>query len=315
MKKNHLFIWLSVLLFSFLLVGCSAEETTTVEKQDEAVVEELKNYTVTDDVGNDITFEGVPETIVSLQPSNTEILFALGVGDKIVGATDYDTYPAEALEIERVSDSVAFNAERITELNPDVVIAYTIGQEEALQLLEEAGLKVFVIESAASFEDVYGDIEQLATVMGIEEKGKEVISSIQDTIQEVQEKVETATAAKKVYYEISPSPDIYTTGSKTFQQEILAAASVENVFSDQEGWISVSEEDVIAKNPEIILTTANYLEDAPGEIKSRAGWDQIQAVQNDTVFLVDGDVISRPGPRIGEAVELVAKTVYPDLFK
>lgn len=315
MKKNHLFIWLSVLLFSFLLVGCSAEETTTVEKQDEAVVEELKNYTVTDDVGNDITFEGVPETIVSLQPSNTEILFALGVGDKIVGATDYDTYPAEALEIERVSDSVAFNAERITELNPDVVIAYTIGQEEALQLLEEAGLKVFVIESAASFEDVYGDIEQLATVMGIEEKGKEVISSIQDTIQEVQEKVETATSAKKVYYEISPSPDIYTTGSKTFQQEILAAASVENVFSDQEGWISVSEEDVIAKNPEIILTTANYLEDAPGEIKSRAGWDQIQAVQNDTVFLVDGDVISRPGPRIGEAVELVAKTVYPDLFK
>ena len=201
MKKKYLFNWLSVLLFSFLLVGCSAEEKTTVEKQEE-VVEEVKEYTVTDDVGNEITFEEVPETIVSLQPSNTEILFALGVGDKIVGATDYDTYPAEALEIERVSDSVAFNAERITELNPDVVIAYTIGQEEALQLLEDTGLKVFVIESATSFEDVYGDIEQLATVMGIEEKGQEVISSIQDTIQGVQERVETASALKKVYYEI-----------------------------------------------------------------------------------------------------------------
>lgn len=314
MKKNYLFNWLSVLLFSFLLVGCSAEEKTTVEKQEE-VVEEVKEYTVTDDVGNEITFEEVPETIVSLQPSNTEILFALGVGDKIVGATDYDTYPAEALEIERVSDSVAFNAERITELNPDVVIAYTIGQEEALQLLEDTGLKVFVIESATSFEDVYGDIEQLATVMGIEEKGQEVISSIQDTIQGVQERVKSATSFKKVYYEISPSPDIYTTGSKTFQQEILAAASVDNVFSDQEGWISVSEEDVTVKNPEIILTTANYLDDAPGEIKSRAGWDKIQAVQNDSVFLVDGDVISRPGPRIGEAVELIAKTVYPELFQ
>lgn len=314
MKKNYLFNWLSVLLFSFLLVGCSAEEKTTVEKQEE-VVEEVKEYTVTDDVGNEITFEEVPETIVSLQPSNTEILFALGVGDKIVGATDYDTYPAEALEIERVSDSVAFNAERITELNPDVVIAYTIGQEEALQLLEDTGLKVFVIESATSFEDVYGDIEQLATVMGIEDKGQEVISSIQDTIQGVQERVKSATPLKKVYYEISPSPDIYTTGSKTFQQEILAAASVDNVFSDQEGWISVSEEDVTVKNPEIILTTANYLDDAPGEIKSRAGWDKIQAVQKDSVFLVDGDVISRPGPRIGEAVELIAKTVYPELFQ
>lgn len=314
MKKNHVFNWLAVLLFSFLLVGCSAEETTTVEKQEE-VVDEVKEYTVTDDAGNEVAFEEVPETIVSLQPSNTEILFALGVGDKIVGATEYDTYPAEALEIERVSDSVAFNAERITELNPDVVIAYTIGQEEALQLLEEAGLKVFVIESATSFEDVYGDIKQLATVMGVEEKGQEIISSIQTTIQEVQEKVETAAVLKKVYYEISPSPDIYTTGSKTFQQEILAAASVDNVFSDQEGWISVSEEDVIAKNPEIILTTSNYIEDATGEIKSRAGWDKIPAVQSDSVFLVDGDVISRPGPRIGEAVELVAKTVYPELFK
>ncbi|SEN00409.1 iron complex transport system substrate-binding protein [Paenisporosarcina quisquiliarum] len=314
MKKNHVFNWLAVLLFSFLLVGCSAEETTTVEKQEE-VVDEVKEYTVTDDAGNEVAFEEVPETIVSLQPSNTEILFALGVGDKIVGATEYDTYPAEALEIERVSDSVAFNAERITELNPDIVIAYTIGQEEALQLLEEAGLKVFVIESATSFEDVYGDIKQLATVMGVEEKGQEIITSIQTTIQEVQEKVETAAVLKKVYYEISPSPDIYTTGSKTFQQEILAAASVDNVFSDQEGWISVSEEDVIAKNPEIILTTSNYIEDATGEIKSRAGWDKIPAVQNDSVFLVDGDVISRPGPRIGEAVELVAKTVYPELFK
>ncbi len=314
MKKNHVFNWLAVLLFSFLLVGCSAEETTTVEKQEE-VVDEVKEYTVTDDAGNEVAFEEVPETIVSLQPSNTEILFALGVGDKIVGATEYDTYPAEALEIERVSDSVAFNAERITELNPDIVIAYTIGQEEALQLLEEAGLKVFVIESATSFEDVYGDIKQLATVMGVEEKGQEIITSIQTTIQEVQEKVETAAVLKKVYYEISPSPDIYTTGSKTFQQEILAAASVDNVFSDQEGWISVSEEDVIAKNPEIILTTSNYIEDATGEIKSRAGWDKIPAVQNDSVFLVDGDAISRPGPRIGEAVELVAKTVYPELFK
>lgn len=314
MKKNRLVNWLVVLLFSFLLVGCGAEETTTVDKQEE-VVEKVKEYTVTDDAGNEVTFEEVPETIVSLQPSNTEILFALGVGDRIVGATEYDTYPKEALEIERVSDSVAFNAERITELNPDVVIAYTIGQKEALQLLEEAGLKVFVIESATSFDDVYGDIEQLATVMGIEEKGEEVISSIQTTIQAVQEKVETATVLKKVYYEISPSPDIYTTGSKTFQQEILNAASVDNVFSDQEGWIGVSEEDVIAKNPEIILTTANYIEDAPGEIKSRAGWDQIPALQNDSVFLVDGDVISRPGPRIGEAVELVAKTVYPELFK
>ncbi|AWE06838.1 cobalamin-binding protein [Lysinibacillus sp. 2017] len=311
--------WATPLAVALLLAACGNDESTTSEasKEQETVQEAAAEgpYTVVDDRGVEVTFDEVPETIVSLQPSNTEILFELGVGEKIVGATDYDTYPEAAQKIERVSDSMAINAERIVELNPDVIVAYTIGDEAQIAQLEDAGLNVFVIASATSFDDVYTDIIQLSEVMGVEEKGEEVVATIQTQIKEVQDKTAKLETKKKVYYEISPAPDLWTTGSGTFQQEIMDVAGIENVFADQASWISVTEEDVITRNPEVILTTSNYLEDATAEILGRAGWDQIRAVQTKQVYLVDGDVMSRPAPRIGEAVQIMAETVYPELFK
>jgi iron complex transport system substrate-binding protein len=313
--------WVAPLAAALLLTACNSTEDSAKETQkgdtakhtEEEVVE--GPYTVVDDRGIEVTFDAVPETIVSLQPSNTEILFELGVGDKIVGATDYDTYPEAAQKIERVSTSTVINAERIVELNPDVVVAYTIGDEAQITQLEDAGLKVFVIASATSFDDVYSDIIQLSEVMAIEEKGQEVVTTIQGQIKEVQEKTASVETKRKVYYEVSPAPDIWTTGSETFQQEIMDAAGVENIFADQSGWLSVTEEDVITRNPEVILSPATYMEDAIGEILGRAGWDKIGAVANKQVYLVDGDIMSRPAPRIGEAVQNMAEAVYPELFK
>lgn len=311
--------WLAPIAVALLLAACGEDTVKEKDGASEQVEQQAGEvagpYTVVDDRGTEVTFDAVPETIVSLQPSNTEILFSLGVGDKIVGATDFDLYPAAAQEIERVSDTTTLNAERIVELNPDVVVAYIIGEKAQIDQLEAAGIKVFVIESATSFDDVYSDIVQLSEVMGIEETGEKVVADVQAQIASVEEKVATVETKKKVYYEISPSPDIWTSGGGTFQQEILTAAGVENVFAEQSGWLSVTDEDVIALNPEAIITTANYLDDAVGELLSRSGWDTVQAVINQEVYLVDGEVLTRPATRIGEAVELVAKTVYPDLFK
>lgn len=296
------------------LGACQSETTEKTDAEPTNKGEEQANYTVTDDLDNELTFEKVPETVVSLIPSNTEILYGIGAGEKVIGATDYDNYPAEAAEVERISDSVVFNAERIIEMDPDVVIGYSTGAPTGYEELEAAGIQVFVIESAQSFEDVYGDIEQISTVMGLEDKGDTLNSSIQQQIEEVQEKIEGVEAKKQVFFEISPSPEIYTAGQKTFQQEILNHANVENIFGDLEGWPKISEEEVITRNPEIITTTVSYTEDPIGEIKAREGWSDIEAIQNDQVFFLDSDITSRPGPRIGDAVELVAKTIYPDLF-
>lgn len=303
--------WTAPLAAALLLAACGAEEQ---EKEISAQQKET-GYSVTDDRGVAVAFDAVPKTIVSLQPSNTEILFDLGVGEQIVGATDYDTYPEAAQKIERVSDSVAINAERIIELQPDVVIAYTNGDENQVKQLEDAGLDVFVIASATNFEDVYGDVAQLAEVFQVEKQGEVLVKDIQAQITAVEEKVATLETKKKAYFEIAPAPDIWSAGSGTFQQEILATAGVDNIYADQQSWFSVASEDVVAKNPPIILSTVNYVEDPIGEIKARQGWQDVTAIKNDAIHVLDPDILSRPATRIGDAVEIVAETVYPELFK
>ncbi|KON66629.1 metal ABC transporter substrate-binding protein [Peribacillus butanolivorans] len=316
MKRSIRFSWISTLILALFLTGCGVtDDQTAKEKKDTNKTEEVKAYTVTDDTGKKIKFDKVPETVVSLQPSNTEILFKLGLGDKVVGVTDFDNYPEEAKDIEHVSDSVNINAEKIISLKPDAVIAYTIGDETTLKPLEDAGIPVFIIKSATNFDDVYGDIGQIADVMGVTKKGEELVKDIQTQITSVEEKIETLDEKEKTYFEISPAPEIYTTGSETFQQEILKTAGIENIFADQKGWVKVSDEEIVKRNPNAIITTATYADDAVDEIKSRKGWEDINAVKNDQVYLLDENIMSRPGPRIGEAVELAAKTVYPDLFK
>ncbi|ASS94309.1 ABC transporter substrate-binding protein [Peribacillus simplex] len=316
MKKTLRFSWISMLMLTLFLSGCGVnDDQAATDNKDTKKAEEIKDYTVTDDTGKKIKFEKIPEKVVSLQPSNTEILFALEQGDKVVGVTDFDNYPEEAKNIEHVSDSVNINAEKIIALKPDAIIAYTIGDEATLKPLEDAGIPVFIIKSAANFDDVYGDIGQIAKVMGVAEKGDELVKDIKSQIASVEEKVETLDEKEQTYFEISPAPEIYTTGAETFQHEILNTAGIKNIFDDQKGWVKVSDEEIVKRNPKSIITTATYADDAVGEIKSRKGWEDIDAVKNDDVHLLDENVMSRPGPRIGEAVELAAKAVYPDLFK
>ncbi|MFP3358163.1 ABC transporter substrate-binding protein [Planococcus sp. SIMBA_143] len=318
--KIKSFLLLSIPL-ALTLGACqddTAEAPATDETTEETSTETASDapYTVTDDRGEELEFEQAPETIVSLIPSNTEIVFALDAGDQLVGVTDYDNYPEAAQDIERVSDSVEFNAEKIIQLDPDVVLAYSTGEAPpALSQLEDADIPVFVIESATSFDEVYGDIEQIASVLAKEEQGAEVIEGIQTQIEDVQERLAAVEEQKEVYVEISPSPEIYTTGKSTFMQEILDHAQVTNAFEDLEGWPSISEEEVITRDPEIILTTVSYVEDAVGDIEARDSWSAVEAIENDEVHFIDSDITSRPGPRIGEAVQLVAETVYPGLME
>lgn len=315
MKKKLLFSFLSAIMLVFFLAACQADDNKVEGNKGAEPTEKSESYTVTDDRDKKVTLEKVPETVISLIPSNTEILYALEVGDKVIGVTDNDNFPKEASEVERVSDTVKFDAERIIELKPDVVIAYTIGDKEGLQVLEDAEIPVFVIESAVSFEDVYGDIIQISEVMNVKEKGEELVADIQSQIKEVKDKVATVDEKQKLYFEISPAPDLYTTGKNTFQQEIMNHANVENIFENLEGWPAISEEEVILRNPPLIVTTVSYTDNAVEEIKARASWENIEAIKNGNVHLLDSDITSRPGPRIAEAVELVAKTAYPDLLK
>jgi len=310
------------LLFAMLIViglaaGCNNEPEE--EQTDEAIEETEDNshfpVTVEDSEGNEITLEEAPENIVSLMPSNTEIAFALGLGDQIVGVSDHDNYPEEVEEKEKVGD-LELNIERILSLEPDLVLAQPGNDMDGIEQLQDSGLDVFVVNDATSIEETYESIEMISEVTGTVEEGEELIEDMEEGFAELREKAEEISEdeQKTVYIEISPEPEIYSPGQYTFEDEMLSLIHAENSMSDEEGWVQLNEEAVIEMNPDLIILTYDHVEDPIEEVMSRDGWQDIDAVNDEQVFQVDTDIVSRPGPRLVEGAEAFAKEIYPDVF-
>lgn len=324
----------AILLLSMLFfAGCGTQDVEQNKQTDTNAVEEniadeeegskegdseLFPVTITDDADREVTIEKAPESIVSIQASFTEILFALGTGDKIVGVSDYDNYPPEALEIEKVGGQ-DMNAELILKLLPDVAFVtdyHYDNHKNILEQYEETGIDVIVVGSADSFEDTYNKMRMIAEATGTQDKAEEIITDMQERLQVIKEKAEeTITDKKKVWVEVSPAPDIFTTGKNTFMHEMLESIQAINVAEEEDGWVQFTEEEIVNLNPEVIITTYGYYIDNPeNEVYSRDGWGEVPAVKNEQVFDVNNDTVTRPGPRLIEGVETLAKLIYPEVF-
>ncbi|PZX05841.1 iron complex transport system substrate-binding protein [Psychrobacillus insolitus] len=321
MKKLWQLLIMSILA-TLLLVGCNGEEAAPVENstddtQQEATVEETAfPLTMTDVVGNEITLEEAPKTIVSMIPSNTEILFGLGLNAEIVGVNDYDNYPAEALEKEKIGGQ-EFNVEKIVAMNPDIVFAHEsmIGVGEAgLQQIRDAGVEVFVVKNAADFNETYTTIEEIGRATGKLPEAQQIIEDMKAKVEEVKEKVASVETKKTVFVENSDVPDIYTAGNGTFMQEMFDMINAENIAADQEGWFKIEPEEIVSRNPDVMIISYSYVDDIINKVKARDGFDSVTAVKNDAVVQVDENLVSRTGPRLGEALEAIAKAVYPEVF-
>lgn len=287
-----------------------------VEQEDPGDEEETSfPVTVTDGNGEEFTMDNEPETIVSLMPSNTEIAFALGLGEKIVAGSDFDNYPEEALELEKIG-GMELNIEAIVALNPDLVIAHATNTPEGIEQLVDAGLNVLTINNATNFEETYESIEMMSKVTGTTDKGEEIIEKMKNDLAALTAKAEEITDAdmKKVFIEISPAPEIFTPGKGTFENEILSLIRAQNSAENEDGWVMLSEEAIIELDPDVIIVTYDYIDNAVEEIMNRDGWQDLTAVQNDQIIVVDPDLVSRPGPRLVEGAETLAKAIYPDVF-
>ncbi|QTD43525.1 ABC transporter substrate-binding protein [Sporosarcina sp. Te-1] len=331
MKRWGLFS-LFVVLSLALLAGCGSksndspkqqakDETPTTDTTDQTQGEEQDTHlfpvTFTDDVGREVTIEKDPETLISIQTSTTEILYALGAGDRLIGVSDYCNYPTEALEVQKVGGQ-DMDAELIMTLQPDVVFAtkyHFDNHEDILKQYEEAGIKVVVTGSATSFEDAYQTMRMLATATGTSDKAEEIIKDMKDRRAVIEEKAKEITEPKKVWVEVSPGPDIFTTGTNTFMHEMLQIIHATNAAEDHEGWVKLTEEEIVALNPDVIITTYGYYVDNPAEgVLARDGWQEVNAIKDNQVFDVDSDTVTRPGPRLIEGVEQLAKLIYPEVF-
>jgi iron complex transport system substrate-binding protein len=272
---------------------------------------------LTDAVGEEVVIEEEPKAIVSMIPSNTEIAYELGLGDKMVGVSDFDNYPEEAAEVEKIGGQ-EFNVEKIISLNPDVVLAHESGVavgEAGLQQVRDAGIPVYVVQEANSFDEVYETISIIGQATGATEEAETLVSEMEAEVAEVKEQASAVEEPKSVFVEVGSKPDIYTTGSGTFIDEMLDIINAENVAADQEGWISMDPEAIVDANPEVIISTEGaYVPDAVEKIKARSGFAEVAAVKEEEVYNVDSDQVTRSGPRLTAGLMELAKTVYPEVF-
>lgn len=318
MKKLYSLL-LIVLLAIGALAGC-AEKTNQPAGGSATPAKSTASFpvTITDALGNKVVIKQKPQRIVSLMPSNTQIAYALGLGKEIVGVSDYDTYPKDTLKKVKIGGE-QINTEKIIGLQPDLVLAHASAaslQKDALQQLRDAGIPVVIIQNAQNFDQVYGTIDMIGKATGETAKANELIKSMKEQIAAIKAKAAKIKNKKKVYIEVAPAPDIYTTGKNTFMDEMLTTINAENIASDQQGWVQVDQESVIQKNPDVIITTYGYyVKNAVQQVMSRKGWENINAVKNKQVVDVNSDLVDIPGPRLVEGVEDLAKAIYPDDFK
>ena len=277
------------LFLAVLMVFCM-----TSVLADDAVI------TVTDMHNREITLTEPVTRIVVMQPSDCEILCAIGCEDTIVGRGQYVDYPASILEVPMVQSGDETNIEEILALEPQVVLMNDMSQsEEQVKQLEENGVKV-VVSMTSNIESVYTAIQLIGKLMGKDAEAEAVIADMQATFDEIKAKVSGET--KNVYFEISPPPYLYTAGSSSYMNELAEICGITNIFGDQEdAWLMISEEQVIERNPDYIVLITNMGSAGVEEILSREGWGDINAIKNQKVFNDDDSCMARPSPRLKDA--------------
>lgn len=273
-----------------------------------AFAETDTSVTVTDMTGREVTLDKPATRIVALTASDCEILYAIGAGDALVGRGSYCDYPAEVLNVTAVQSGSDTNIEEIIALEPQVLLMSTMAQtEEQVQALENAGIKV-VVSDAQDIEGVYTAIEMIGKLMGKDAEAAAVIDSMKTTFAEVAENA-SENAGKTVYFEVSPLQyGLWTAGKGTFMNEIANMVGLTNCFEDVEGWAEISEEQVIARNPDYIVTISMYYGEGPTpveEILGRKGWEELTAIKNQDVLNLANNELSRPAPRLADGARML----------
>ena len=333
MKRARLvFILLALMLLLAVSAGCTqnaqgiddtqdnqpsdsqTEDTQTSQQEDmQTDTPQSTAITVTDMAGREVTLEAPADRVVALVASDCEILYSIGAGDTLVGRGEYCDYPAEVLDIPTVQSGAETNIEQIIALEPQVVIMSVMAQEkDQVASLEAAGIQV-VVSNAQSIEGVYTSIELIGAVTGRQDEAAAVIDGMKAAFADVSSKV-TGSGEETIYFEVSPLEyGLWTAGSGTFMDELATILGLTNAFADVEGWGEISQEQVIERDPDYIVTVAMYFGDGPTpeeEIAGRDGWQGMKAIQNGNLLNADSNEISRPGPRLADAVTKLYKFIY-----
>ena len=285
------------LVLALVVPACSPIEPTPVETF------------VVDDLGRMVAINGTPQRIVSLAPANTEILFALGLGEKVVGVTEFCNYPPEALDKEKVGGYYPPDVEKIIALSPDLILATDIHRHEAIPALEEKGLTVFAL-APQTLDDVLASIQKAGKITDKEDEASALVNDMESKIAEVGNKTAGLEERPRVFY-ITWHDPLWTVGRQTWIDDLITIAGGANIFSQYfQSGAMVELEWVISLNPEIIIASQWSFEWA----NNATELELTDARQNGRIYQSEDDLVQRSGPRLVNALEWFAHFIHPEIF-
>jgi iron complex transport system substrate-binding protein len=304
-----------VVLLALVVTACSGTSSTSPPASPATTSTSIATataspLTVRDDADREVTFSGPPERIVSAAPSATELAFAVGLGDAVVAVDKFSNYPPEAASRTSIGSYVEPDLETIVGARPDLVLLTDVHLAEVLPALEQRGIRTLVL-SAKSIEGVYLNLLLLGRVSGEPETAEALVDELRARVTRVEAAVAGATPVR-TFYELDET--LFTAGPGTFIDDVIRRAGGVNIAaSASTDFPQLSAEEVVASDPEVIILADEVAGVTPEAVRARQGWSHVSAVVNDRITVIDPDIASRPGPRIVEAIEQIARILHPDL--
>ena len=273
---------------------------------------------IVDGLGREVTLLAKAEKVISLAPSNTEILFAIGAGDQVIGRDEFSDYPEQASALPSVGGGFGdYNLEAIVDLEPDLVLAAEINTQEQVKALSDLGLTVFLLANPTSLDEMYANLLTVAELTGHLQATEELVGDLQSRVSSVETVIETAEDIPTVFYELdaTDSSAPWTAGADTFIDTLITKAGGENIASELEGqYLQLSIEEILVRDPQVILLGDAAYGITPESIQERSGWSNLSATINNRIYAFDDNLVSRPGPRLVDGLEQLAKLLHPELF-
>ena len=305
--KKLLQITLLITLLTGLLAGCASSAATP------------QAIEVTDGLERSVSLAGPAQRIVSLAPSVTEILYAVGAGDQMVGRDSFSDYPESALALQDVGGSMGeYSFETVASLNPDLVILTDINTLEQVNTLENLGLTVYYIKNPTTLDGLYPILETVGLLTGHEDEAAALVTSLKERVATVVETIANAESTPLVFYELDGT-DLakpWTSGPGTFMDQLIQMAGGVNIGSAmQDAWAQISLEEILVQNPDIILLGDTDYGYTAEQVPTRTGWETLKAVQENQIYEFNDDLVSRPGPRLVDGLEQLAQILHPELYQ
>ncbi len=274
---------------------------------------------LTDGMGRKVSLPAPAKKIVSMAPSNTEILFAIGAGSQVIGRDDLSDYPASVKSLPTVGGSMGkYSYEQIAALQPDLVLASSLNTPEQIKAIEDLKLNVYVLANPVELSGMYANLETVGTLTGHQADAQKLSAALQARVKAVTDALAAVKDQPKVFYELDatdPSKP-YTVGANTFIDVLIRMAGGTNVGASLKGdYPQISQEELLAQNPGVILLGDGAYGVTPDQVAARPGWNKLNAVVNHQVFVFDDNTVSRPGPRLVDGLETLAKLIHPAAFK